>query len=672
MRCLFTMKLSLLSLLSSTALLSLLSCQPSCTAHHLSQRSTEVTPIAKSSDTKKAERPVELAISPRWRNQIARGSRGQRPVNETLWASDRIWGHLALPAEAVRRLNLLWRQAPQQLKVVVYGDSHTQGGYLGAAIGEELSLLSAERAPGERPPLLQTLPTPPLTSPGFVTVDHPIRSRAHVNTEGHWIRQNWLYSADRGPFGPLGIAFVTQDRAASLKLTIDTKSEIGHNGVEVSAYFDETGEELPFCLEARPRDGVAGAPPQASPAPAGLTLSACHQPKPSLSVTERADAQNTVDSATDAPQKRRGQLKIWVPPRHHAELSLRGGSRVSDHLMNKRARSRRAVRRRRKRLRKRGVSREELDRRVKAPEYARDPALALPDSPSLRVFGFHVRDRSARVEVSSMGVRGATIWSPVEQADPSMERWVHDLEPHIIALWYGTNTAARERTNLSRYRSRYQSLIRSLKASAPKSTCLAILPPDFGRRDRECFLTKRQRKLIARRRKSTAFKQELSDSRPARVCAPDELLNTRKRGRHRFPIPEARTDEEWERYKLTCQFRPPALLKDLIEIQREVALEEGCAVYDTFAAMGGAGGIHSWACVESERWAQLDLVHLTPRGYQALGARIAQGLYSAYSSSPLPPPPLGPPPPTAVEPQPQETPEQEPLNELELNSARVR
>ena len=117
----------------------------------------------------------------------------------------------------------------------------------------------------------------------------------------------------------------------------------------------------------------------------------------------------------------------------------------------------------------------------------------------------------------------------------------------------------------------------------------------------------------------------------------------KKRGRNRYPVPEVRTLSQWETYKQSCTYAPPHLLTNLIQLQREVALEEDCAVYDTFSAMGKAGGIHKWACAEPERWAQFDLVHLTPQGYQALGARIAQGLYSTHSTAPLPPPALTPP-----------------------------
>ena len=566
-----------------------------------------------------------------------------------MWASDRIWGHLSLPANVVKKLHKLWKSPPSTTRMILYGDSHTQGGFLGGAIANELSHLISTAPHDHVAPLAESeYSVPPKQSPGWITVNHPIHNRAEVHTRGYWLRQNWLYSYDRGPFGPLGIAFITQDRNAAMNLTVDKEAERPHEGVEVSAYFYHTGQELPFCLEAvaptpeneraPDQDEISHQPRAAQESRStnsALTQRTCHHPNrvsqsPSLKIYQ---------------DSKLGSISIWVPSGYSARLTLQRGAQISSSLIRKRDKSRRKLKKRRARLRKRyrRLNRAELNAKLNAPSYANSPHLILPDRPSLRIFGFYVRDLKARVEVSSMGVRGATIWSPAQQGDSSLSQWVSEVNPEIIAMWYGTNTAARARTNLARYRQRYRSVVQQLKTHAPESVCLVILPPDFGRRNKNCFLTKRQRRLISRRRKSSRFLKELSESRRDRVCEPDLLLNMRKRGRKRYPVPEVRAQSQWEDYKRSCAHAPPHLLTKLISIQREIALEEGCAVYDTFSAMGKAGGIKDWACSESERWAQFDLVHLTPKGYRAVGSRIAQGLYSARSTAPLPPTILAPP-----------------------------
>ena len=568
-----------------------------------------------------------------------------------IWASDRIWGQLSMPAAAVKRLHELWRDPPATTQMVLYGDSHTQGGFLGGAIADELSYLISGVGRDQPPPLNRpTDVRPPLRSPGWVTIDHPIHNRVEVSSTGYWLRQNWLYRRDHGPFGPLGIAFVTQDRDATMYLRVDEEAETPHQGMIMSVYFHHTGRELPFCFEAvAPEKPNISEKSQATdeelnPLISTRSQKVCYDPR---RVTEhRVDTQNHVNAHEQISlHEEVGLASIWVPEGHTARLVLRDGAQVKPSLIRKRDQQRRKLKRRRARLKKRHrrLTQAQLNARLKAPSYAQAPHLILPDRPSLRVFGFYVRDPQARVEVNSMGVRGATIWSPTQQGDHSLNHWVSKVDPEIVALWYGTNTAARAQTHLPRYRRRYRAMIKQLKASAPSSVCLVILPPDFGRRDRNCFLTKRQRRLLSRRRKSSRFLDELSESRRDRVCEPDLLLNMRKRGRRRYPVPEVRNRQQWEDYKQSCTYTPPRLLKPLMEIQREVALEEGCAVYDTFSAMGSAGGIHTWACSEAEKWAQFDLVHLTPIGYKALGARIAQGLYSAISTAPLPPPALGPP-----------------------------
>jgi lysophospholipase L1-like esterase len=510
------------------------------------------------------------------------------PIQE-FTPSDRIWGHLALPAEAVGKLYRALTSDLKPFKVVVYGDSHTQGGFLGEEIAKRLN----DHYKGEK--------SPTRSSPGFVTVAHPVRSDAEVKSEGAWIRQNWLYSKDHGPFGPLGISFVTQDKNAKMNLDIDE-----HNGAEVTVYFDRNGQELPFCV----------------------------------SVPSRAGSKRCHDSGILADDESPlGRLTLTLQANENLVLHLVKGKTISAQLLRKRERSLKAIKRKRARLRKRypRMKRSKRLAKIKAPSYAQQPHLIFPNQPHLRIFGFQV-DTDSKVQVHSMGVRGATVWSPVTQSDATLDDWLKRQNPQVIALWYGTNTAARESGRLAIYEKRFRALVTKLKASAPTAACLVILPPDFGRRDPQCFLTKRQRKLLKRKYKHPKFLEELSATRRARVCDPDLLINHRKRGRHRFPVPEVKTDKQWALYKEQCTYRAPKYLVSLAEIQRKVGLEEGCAVYDTLSDMGGVGAMQKWACMEPDRLAQFDLVHLSSLGYSVIGKRLAEGLLSILELAPISPP----------------------------------
>jgi lysophospholipase L1-like esterase/LysM repeat protein len=73
----------------------------------------------------------------------------------------------------------------------------------------------------------------------------------------------------------------------------------------------------------------------------------------------------------------------------------------------------------------------------------------------------------------------------------------------------------------------------------------------------------------------------------------------------------------------------PEVLPRVIELQRTAAAERDCAFFDTFGAMGGAGSMDRWAAREPPL-AGRDRVHLTARGYRALGEAIGAALLRAY------------------------------------------
>lgn len=70
-------------------------------------------------------------------------------------------------------------------------------------------------------------------------------------------------------------------------------------------------------------------------------------------------------------------------------------------------------------------------------------------------------------------------------------------------------------------------------------------------------------------------------------------------------------------------------LADIIAAQRKAADEAGCAFFDQFSAMGGAGSIGKWSS-ESPPRARRDLVHLTRAGYANLADALSRDVITAY------------------------------------------
>jgi len=83
-----------------------------------------------------------------------------------------------------------------------------------------------------------------------------------------------------------------------------------------------------------------------------------------------------------------------------------------------------------------------------------------------------------------------------------------------------------------------------------------------------------------------------------------------------------------------CQYRlrngrrlPFPHLDQVIEIQRQVALENGCAFWDWRARMGGAGSVRQWV---QAGLAQGDYTHLTGQGYRMLGDMLFSEIMAQY------------------------------------------
>ncbi len=75
----------------------------------------------------------------------------------------------------------------------------------------------------------------------------------------------------------------------------------------------------------------------------------------------------------------------------------------------------------------------------------------------------------------------------------------------------------------------------------------------------------------------------------------------------------------------------PDVLHRLIDVQRQIAAETGCAFFNTFEAMGGDGTMARWYA-STPRLVSGDFMHPMPAGAAKVGALFEQALLNAYDS----------------------------------------
>jgi lysophospholipase L1-like esterase len=74
----------------------------------------------------------------------------------------------------------------------------------------------------------------------------------------------------------------------------------------------------------------------------------------------------------------------------------------------------------------------------------------------------------------------------------------------------------------------------------------------------------------------------------------------------------------------------PAVLPKIVEIQKQTALDMGCAFFDTYDAMGGAGTMGKWY-TSQPRLVSADFMHPLPGGAAKVGALLANAITGGYS-----------------------------------------
>jgi lysophospholipase L1-like esterase len=81
-------------------------------------------------------------------------------------------------------------------------------------------------------------------------------------------------------------------------------------------------------------------------------------------------------------------------------------------------------------------------------------------------------------------------------------------------------------------------------------------------------------------------------------------------------------------HRLRGRLTPFPHLDQVIEIQRQVARENGCAFWDWRAAMGGPGSVRQWV---QAGLGQGDYTHLTGAGYRTIGGTLFEDLMEQYN-----------------------------------------
>jgi lysophospholipase L1-like esterase len=157
-------------------------------------------------------------------------------------------------------------------------------------------------------------------------------------------------------------------------------------------------------------------------------------------------------------------------------------------------------------------------------------------------------------------------------------------KPAIVVLQYGTNEADDPDLDLEVLAQAYDDTILRIRAAAPLASILILGPPDMGVRE------------------------------AGKAC---DHLRPPRGGVDAGVMPE-------------CEWRTPAVLREIIAVQHAAAARNHVAFFDTFAAMGGADRMHGWVTAEP-RVAYKDHVHFTELGYDQWADALSAALLADHA-----------------------------------------
>jgi lysophospholipase L1-like esterase len=202
---------------------------------------------------------------------------------------------------------------------------------------------------------------------------------------------------------------------------------------------------------------------------------------------------------------------------------------------------------------------------------------------AVELFGIVLERLRPGVIVDSLGVVGRRLGSLRSWDWSVIGEQLSTRDPKLVVLQYGTNEADDTDLVLEDLARYYDETIQRIRAAAPGAAILILGPPDVAVRE------------------------------GGKAC---DRVKPPKGDVDAGVMPE-------------CEWRTPAVLREIIAVEHAAAVRNRVAFFDTFAALGGADQMHSWVIAEP-RLAFKDHVHLSDAGYQRWADALSGALLEDY------------------------------------------
>ena len=216
----------------------------------------------------------------------------------------------------------------------------------------------------------------------------------------------------------------------------------------------------------------------------------------------------------------------------------------------------------------------------------------------LDLFGVVMERNKPGVIVDALGVVGRRLGSLRSWDWSIIGEQLSTRDPKLVVLQYGTNEADDPDLVLEDVARYYDETILRIRAAAPTASILILGPPDMGVREAGKVCDKMKPPPRVKDHSGPASGPGSNDPIDAGV------------------VPE-------------CEWRTPAVLREIIAVEHAAAVRNHVAFFDTFAAMGGADQMHAWVIAEP-RVAFKDHVHLSDLGYQRWADALSGALLEEY------------------------------------------
>jgi lysophospholipase L1-like esterase len=202
---------------------------------------------------------------------------------------------------------------------------------------------------------------------------------------------------------------------------------------------------------------------------------------------------------------------------------------------------------------------------------------------AIDLFGVALERQKPGVIVDSLGVVGRRLGSLRSWDWSIIGEQLATRDPKLVVLQYGTNEADDPELVLEDMARYYDETIARIRAAAPNTAILILGPPDVAVRE------------------------------GGKAC---DRMKPPKGNIDAGIVPE-------------CEWRTPAVLREIIAVEHAAAVRNRVAFFDTFAALGGADQMHGWVIAEP-RLAFKDHVHLSDAGYQRWADSLSGAVLEEY------------------------------------------